>query len=146
MTDATPTPLDQLPEAALRQLDRSMERVATALADGLQAEDVAVLVRESVEAAEAVGAAWSGPEKRRFAVMLYGRLLDLAEPRVREAVGVIVRATDGPGPDALVDPVVERYAPPILMAGLRMIGPRMIDLVVEASAGRIDVNAEQRDG
>lgn len=146
MTDTKPDPLEHLPEAALRHLDESLERCALALADGLQAEDVAVLVRESVEAAEAVGATWNGPEKRRFAVMLYGRLLDLAAARVGEAVSAIVRATDGPGPDAFVDPIVERYAPGILMAGLRLVGPKLIDLVVEASAGRVAVNQETHDG
>ena len=92
-----------------------LEIVAEALSDGFHLRDLAVVLREAVELAERIGDL-SGTEKR-----------DLAVSFVRE----VVKRTDGPGPDLLLDPILEAIA------------PALIDLLVTASNGELFVNREK---
>ena len=92
-----------------------LEIVAEALSDGFHLRDLAVVLREAVELAERIGDL-SGTEKR-----------DLAVSFVRE----VVKRTDGPGPDLLLDPILEAIA------------PALIDLLVTASSGELFVNREK---
>ncbi len=92
-----------------------LEIVAEALSDGFHLRDLAVVLREAVELAERIGDL-SGTEKR-----------DLAVSFARE----VVKRTDGPGPDLLLDPILEAIA------------PALIDLLVAASNGELFVNREK---
>ena len=92
-----------------------LEIVAEVLRDGFHLRDLAVVLREAVELAERIGDL-SGTEKR-----------DLAVSFVRE----VVKRTDGPGPDLLLDPILEAIA------------PALIDLLVTASNGELFVNREK---
>ena len=92
-----------------------LEIVAEVLRDGFHLRDLAVVLREAVELAERIGDL-SGTEKR-----------DLAVSFVRE----VVKRTDGPGPDLLLDPILEAIA------------PALIDLLVPASNGELFVNREK---
>ena len=80
--------------------------------DGLQLSDLAHCIRTAVECAELL-TEHSGPAKREIAIQF-----------IKE----VLRATDGPGPDILIDPIIEAVAPPL------------IDLVVDATKGRLKVN------
>ena len=92
-----------------------LEIVADVLRDGFHLRDLAVVLRESVELAERIGDL-SGTEKR-----------DLAISFVRE----VVRRTDGPGPDLLLDPI------------LTALAPALIDLLVAASNGDLYLNKDK---
>ena len=92
-----------------------LEIVAEVLRDGFHLRDLAVVLREAVELAERIGDL-SGTEKR-----------DLAVSFVRE----VVKRTDGPGPDLLLDPILEAIA------------PALIELLVTASNGELFVNREK---
>jgi len=100
--------------------DEFTERLAVvedALADGFQLHDLAVVIREAVELAERFGDL-SGMGKRELAVAF-----------CRE----IVKRTDGPGPDLLLDPILDAIAPPL------------IDLIVSATRGALYVNVDNEE-
>ena len=100
--------------------DEFTERLAVveeALADGFQLHDLAVVIREAVELAERFGDL-SGMGKRELAVAF-----------CRE----IIKRTDGPGPDLLLDPILDAIAPPL------------IDLIVSATRGGIYVNVDNEE-
>ena len=94
-----------------------LEVVEDALADGFQLHDLAVVLREAVELAERFGDL-SGMGKKELAVAF-----------CRE----IVKRTDGPGPDLLLDPILDAIAPPL------------IDLIVSATKGGIYVNTDSEE-
>ena len=99
--------------------DKILERVrvvAGYLEDGFNLHDLALVLRESIEFAEELGS-MSGPAKRELAISFVRKVL---------------AATDGPGPDVLIDPIVESLA------------PTLIDLVIQASRGGLDVNRGSR--
>ena len=100
------------PEEASRVILERVGEVANSLTDGLQISDLAFCVRAAVECAELLSE-YSGPAKREVAIQF-----------VKE----VLRITDGPGPDILIDPIIEAVAPAI------------IDLVVDASKGKLKVN------
>lgn len=124
------------------RIEQAVERVAALLRDGLQLADIGALIREAVEVAEAIGEAerLAGPDKHAVAVALVDRFLVLAEPQADALVAIIVDSTDGPGPDAIIDPIVKRFATPLVVGLVRKLSPSMIDLVCAASAGRVAVN------
>ena len=86
--------------------------VADQLEDGLQISDLAFCVKSAVECAELL-TNYSGPAKREVAIQF-----------IKE----VLRITDGPGPDILIDPIIEAVTPAI------------IDLVVDAAKGKLKVN------
>lgn len=125
------------------RIDAACKRVGQAIGDGkFNAADLGTLVREAIEVAEAIGEVHSldGPGKRVVALHLFKRFCELAQPKLQEAIDLIVDRTDGPGPEAIVDPLVKRVGPMIIMGVLELVGPGVIDLAVEASAGRVKVN------
>ena len=89
-----------------------LEIVAEVLSDGFHLRDLAVVLREAVELAE------------RFGDMTSSGKRELAISFVKE----IVARTDGPGPDLLLDPILEAIA------------PALIDLLVTATRGDLFVN------
>ena len=99
-------------ETRTEKLYKRVAEVAESLQDGFQITDIALLLRAAVECAETFSDL-GGAEKRELAL---------------EFVKAVLRRTDGPGPDMLVDPIVEAVTPPL------------IDLIVEAAKGLIEVN------
>jgi len=124
------------------RIQASIDRVAGLLSDGLQVDDAAALIREAVEVAEAVGEveALTGSEKRAVALDLVDRFLALAAPQVQAFCDHLADTTDGPGPDWLVDPIVKRAAPPIVVGTVRKLAPALVDLLVDASRGKLALN------
>lgn len=129
------------------RIEACIDRVAALLADGLQVDDAAVLIREAVECAEAIGEVekLNGTEKRALALDLVDRFVRIAEPQVQAFVDKLADSTDGPGPDWLVDPILKRTAVPIVAATLRHLAPSLVDLLVEASRGGLALNKRQGD-
>jgi len=89
-----------------------LEIVAEALSDGFHLRDLAIVLRESVELAE------------RFCDLSSAGKRELAISFVKE----VISRTDGPGPDLLLDPILEAIAPPL------------VDLIINASKGKLFVN------
>lgn len=100
-----------------KELYDKVAEVAKTLDDGFQLHDIALVLRSAVECAE-VFADHSGPGKRELAIQF-----------VKE----VLRRTDGPGPDMLVDPIIESVV------------PVLIDLVVDATKGLLEVNGEKEE-
>ena len=92
-----------------------LEIVAEALSDGFHLRDLAVVLREAIELAERFGN-MTGSGKRELAISF-----------VKE----VVARTDGPGPDLLLDPILEAIA------------PALVDLLVTATKGGLYVNREE---
>ena len=91
-----------------------LEVVSEALSDGFHLRDLAVVLREAIELADRFGN-MTGSGKRELAISF-----------VKE----VVARTDGPGPDLLLDPILEAIA------------PALIDLLVAATKGDLYVNRE----
>tara|TARA_R110002110_G_scaffold152407_1_gene345097 strand:- start:3835 stop:4161 length:327 start_codon:yes stop_codon:yes gene_type:complete len=100
------------PQEVSKIIYEKVAEVANGMDGGLQLSDLALCVRTAVECAELL-TEHTGPAKREIAIQF-----------VKE----VLRATDGPGPDILIDPIIEAVAPPL------------IDLVVDATKGRVKVN------
>ena len=100
------------PEEVSKVILDMVGEVADQLEDGLQISDLAFCVKSAVECAELL-TNYSGPAKREVAIQF-----------IKE----VLRITDGPGPDILIDPIIEAVAPAI------------IDLVVDAAKGKLKVN------
>jgi hypothetical protein len=92
-----------------------LEVVSEALSDGFHLRDLAVVLREAIELADRFGN-MTGSGKRELAISF-----------VKE----VVARTDGPGPDLLLDPILEAIA------------PALIDLLVAATKGDLYVNREE---
>jgi len=99
-------------ESRTAKLYERVSEVAESLEDGFQITDIALLLRAAVECAETFSDL-SGAAKKELAL---------------EFVKAVLRRTDGPGPDMLIDPIVEAVTPPL------------IDLLVDAAKGLIEVN------
>ena len=89
-----------------------IDELAEILKDGLDLSDLAVCIKSAVECAELIDGQ-SGPAKREIAISF---------------IKGVLHKTDGPGPDILIDPIIEAVAPAI------------IDLVVDAAKGKLKVN------
>lgn len=129
-----------------RRVEDAIAKTQAALADGFDAADVAVLVREAVEAAEALDDL-AGTEKRQFAIEFVCGLVDKffasATPQIEE----LVERIDWPLlPDAIeesvIDPWVKKLAVPYARDLLKLSIPSMVDLVVDATKGAVDVNRD----
>ena len=94
-------------------LYKKVAEVVASLEDGFQLHDISLVLRAAVECAE-VFSDHSGPGKRELAIQF-----------VKE----VLRKTDGPGPDMLLDPIIESVVPPL------------IDLMVDATKGLLKVNS-----
>ena len=104
--------MSNTPEEVSKVILDMVGEVADQLEDGLQISDLAFCVKSAVECAELL-VSYSGPAKREVAIQF-----------IKE----VLRLTDGPGPDILIDPIIEAVAPAI------------IDLVVDAAKGKLKVN------
>ena len=100
-------------EVSEEQIVEAVQKIKEAFADGFQLEDIATVIKEGAIFAEAFQL--SGEGKRALALQLIER---------------VIEETDTPWiPDALVDPLLKRLA------------PKLVDLVVDASAGKLAINA-----
>jgi len=100
------------PEATAEVIYAKIDEVAESLKDGLDLSDLAYCIRTAVECAELIEGQ-SGAAKREIAISF---------------IKGVLHKTDGPGPDILIDPIIEAVAPPL------------IDLVVAATKGELNVN------
>ena len=98
-----------------KALYEKVAEVVASLEDGFQLDDIALVLKTAVECAE-VFTDHTGPGKRELAIQF-----------VKE----VLRKTDGPGPDMLVDPIIEIVIPPL------------IDLLVDATRGLLEVNSDE---
>ncbi len=126
------------------RVEVAIDRTSKALADGFDAGDVAVLVREAVEVAEGLDGL-TGQEKRAIAIGFVYSLLDQFFESATPQIEKLVADVDWPLlPDsveaAVVDPWVRKIAVPYARDLIKLAVPSMIDLVVEATAGRVKVN------
>jgi len=127
-------------------VEAAIARVTEALADGFDAEDVALLVREAVEVAEKLDDL-DGPSKRAMAIAFSSDLVDKffgdSTPKIAELVEAIdwPWLTDGME-KAIVDPIVLKFAVPYARDLVKLAIPGLVDLVVKATKGGVAVNAE----
>lgn len=132
-----------LPTDSEAKLDAAIARVADTLADGFGPDDLAVLVRESVEIAEAFGDL-DGTEKKALALAFIERVIDECFDAATPAIEAMVVELDLPGPEwverAVWDPLLKRVAPMLLRPALHALLPKLIDLVVDAARGSLAVN------
>lgn len=118
-------------------------KVGEKLGDGFQpAEDIPVLIQEAVEVTEAIGEVHSltGAEKRDVATKLLKKFIELSKDNIERGISKVIDGMNLPGPDAIVGPYAKRFALAAVVRALEELGPGLIDLVVDASAGRVAVN------
>lgn len=133
-----------MPPDTEARLDAAIARVAETLGDGFDpSTDVAVLIREAVEIAEAFGDL-DGTEKKALALAFLERVLDECFDAATPAIEKMVEDLDLPGPEALErmvwDPLLKSVAPKLLRPALKASLPRLVDLVIDASQGKLQVN------
>jgi hypothetical protein len=126
------------------KVEQAIAKTADALADGFDASDVSVLVREAVEVAEGLDSL-DGPAKRKLAIEFAGTLVDKFFTEATPQIEQLVKDVDWPfltdGMEAaLVDPIVKKFAVPYARDLLKLAIPSMVDLVVDASKGFVNVN------
>jgi len=133
-----------MPPDAEDRLDAAIARVASTLSDGFDpANDVAILIREAVEIAEAFGDL-DGTEKKALALAFLGRVIDECFDSATPAIEKMVEDLDLPGPEVLErvvwDPLLKSIAPKLLRPALKASLPQLIDLVIDASHSMLEVN------
>ena len=131
------------PEEMTARIDQAIQESAEVLVDGLQPGDISILVRNGVELADNY-AELSGERKREFAVTYASALIDEHLTADNPHLQRCVRELDLPGPDwieaAVWDPLLIRIAPDLLRPIIKEALPRLFDLVVDATRGRVAVN------
>jgi len=136
-----------MPPDAEARLEASISRVADALRDDFDVEDIAILVREAVEIAEAFEDL-DGSEKKALALAFLERVVDDFFATATPALEKMVEDLDLPGPAwlerAAFDPIVKAIAPALLRPALKAALPALVDLVVNASRGALDINMEDK--
>ena len=128
------------------RIEDAIAKTAEALADGFDASDVSVLVREAVETAEALDDL-EGPAKRTLAIEFACGLVDRFFHKATPEIEALVERVDWPLlPDAIeaavIDPWVKKLAVPYARDLIKLAIPSMVDLVVDAAKGKIRVNTE----
>lgn len=126
-------------------LDKAIEETTEALSDGLDASDIATLIRNGIEIAERLDEV-SGEEKGAAALAYASDLIDKFWDRATPAMEAAIKAIDIPYipegiEEAFIDPILAKAAPPILKHFVKLALPSMVELVVEASKGGVSVNA-----
>ena len=106
--------MSETPTGAAKVLYDKVDEVSARLEDGLQLSDLAYCLKAAIECSELM-IDQTGPAKREIAIQF-----------IKE----VLRRTDGPGPDILIDPIIEAVVPPL------------IDLVVDATKGKLEVNGD----
>lgn len=99
-------------QITVEEIKKYADQVVAEFADGFQWTDLFKVVPMVMEIVEKVGGA-SGEEKKATALAI---------------INYVVDSTDLPGPDALLDPILKKAA------------PFVIELVISASKGKIEVN------
>lgn len=136
-----------MPPDAEARLEAAISEVAATLADGFDpAADVAVLIRQAVEIAEAFGDL-DGTEKKALALAFLERVLDECFDAATPAIEKMVEDLDLPGPEVIErlvwDPLLKSVAPKLLRPAIKASLPRLVDLVVDAAGGKLLVNAKK---
>ncbi len=136
-----------MPPDAEARLEAAITRIADAVRDSFDVEDIAVIVHESVEVAEAFGDL-DGTEKKALALALGERLVDefftTATPAIERMVAHIdwPLLTDGMEA-AIIDPLVAKVAPHLLKPALKASLPALVDLVISAHNGGLKLNNKE---
>ena len=135
-----------MPPDAEARLEAAITRIADAVRDSFDVEDVAVIVRESVEVAEAFGDL-DGTEKKALALALGERLVDEFFDRATPSLERMVVSLDLPGPEwlerTLWDPALKLVAPKLLKPALKASLPALVELVISAHNGALKLNDKE---
>ena len=133
------------PEDSLRE---ALRETAEVLADGLDLEDLAVLLKGGAELAERSDNL-SGAEKRDLAIRFADEVLEKHLTSDTPALRELVASLDLPGPEwleeAVWDPLLCAVAPKVARAVIHAALPKLLDLLVDATKGRVAVNVEDDD-
>lgn len=125
---------------AAERFEKAIRDSAAALADGFQVADLSTLLKDAVELADTCDEL-SGSEKRALAIKYVEALIDRVSG---DSVEQWVRDLDLPGPEwveeKLWDPLLIKVAVPLVRRGLKSVVPSLIDLVVDATKGTLNVN------
>jgi len=126
-------------------ISAAIEETTAALADGLDVSDLAVLVRNGVEIADQLDDI-PGEKKRELALAYASELLDefweKATPKMQEAIAAIDIPWIPEGIESsMIDPLIAKYAPELVKHFAKQALPSFVDLVVDASRGKIQVNS-----
>lgn len=130
------------------QLSKVLDEIAEAVHDGVDVEDVALVVRKSMEVAEKLDDV-SGADKSAFAETLAAALLDRFLAQCTPALAQLIEEIDVPFlPEAVeratIDPLLRAWTPTLLRAVLRRALPSLFTLVVDATRGELAVNGKVR--
>ncbi len=126
------------------QVELVLDEIAVAVADGVDVEDIPLLVSKSMEVAERLGDV-PGHEKAQFAEAfasaLFDRFFSSCTPRLAE----LIEELDVPllpewAERITVDPILKAWAPSLLRAALRRALPSLFTLVVDATRGNLAIN------
>jgi len=134
------------PDQAKTKLEITLDEIALAVSDGVDVEDVALIVRKSMEVAEQLGDV-PGADKSKFALDFASNLIDKFFVAATPALERAIEAIDIPFlPEAVeaatVDPLLKAWAPGLLRAAIKASLPSLFDLVVSATRGELDVNKD----
>lgn len=129
---------------AQSKLDLALNEIALAVSDGVDVEDIALLIRKGMEVAEQLGDV-PGSEKAAFAQDFVGNLIDRFFKEATPALERAIEAIDIPFlPEAVeratVDPLLKAWAPGLMREAIKASLPSLFELVVSASRGRVEVN------
>jgi len=133
-----------MPDRFSQRVEEALAKTAEALADGFDATDVSVIVREAVETAEAFDDL-NGPEKRKLAINFASALIDKFFQSSTPSIEKLVEKIDWPLlPDsveaAVIDPWVKKLAVPFARDLVKSAIPSLVDLAVDASKGKLKLN------
>lgn len=126
------------------RLEAAIANVANTLADGFDPlTDVAVLIEQAVEVADAFDD-MDGVARKALALAFLERVIEQSFDAATPAIDAMVESLDLPGPEIFErlvwDPALKAIAPKILKPALLASLPKLVDLVVDATAGKINVN------
>jgi hypothetical protein len=127
-------------------IDRAIEETTAALADGLDIGDLATLIRNGIEIADKLDDV-PGDQKRDLTLAYVTDLLDQFWDKATPQMEAAIAALDVPylseGMEAAIfDPIAKRLAPPLVLSLMKQLLPNLVDLVVAASKGGVQVNVE----
>lgn len=134
------------PEEMRERIDRATAETAEVLADGLQPHDIAILVRNGAELADAYEEL-DGSEKKAFAVAYATELLTEHLTSDNPNLVACIKKLDLPGPEfieaAVWDPLLIKVVPDLLRPIIIDALPGLFDLVVGATRGELKVNRKE---
>lgn len=129
------------------RLEAAIERVAIALKDKFDVGDIAVILREAVEIAEAFDDL-QPTEKKALALAFMERLIDRFFEDTTPAIDKLIEDLDLPGPEwiekVVWDPLLKSIAPKLLKPALKKSLPALVDLLVSAHNGELKLNPKEK--